>query len=354
MNRKIAFAFFMIFGVFLAVAVNFYALGSLWSLFGLAKDYIFFGILATLTFSFVLATFLMRLDSNIIFKAYYFLSTLWLGVMLILVSLLIIFDAANFLHPLPGFQSGIIILGLTFFITIFAVANARRLTVKKLTIPVNLGRELSIVQISDLHIGTLRREKYLNKIVEKINFLNPDIVVLTGDLFDGGSKMHYSEILPLNKIRAPVYFVFGNHDTYEGIDKVTEMLGRTKVKILRNELVVKNGLQIIGIDYSESKTFLKEKLAALNIDKEKPSLLLFHIPVSVNLLEEQGINLHLAGHTHAGQVFPFNFLDKLVYPYASGLHNKENSYEYVSPGTGTWGPYMRLGSKNEITFVKLK
>ena len=114
------------------------------------------------------------------------------------------------------------------------------------------------------------------------------------------------------------------------------------------------GIQIVGVQYAIEHEHLKKTLGKLKIDKKKPSILLYHMPAEIPAADEKGVSLILSGHTHFGQIFPHTLLVKLVFPYILGLYKLKNMFLYVSPGTGTWGPYMRLGSTNEITVIELK
>ena len=131
-------------------------------------------------------------------------------------------------------------------------------------------------------------------------------------------------------------------------------MGGTKLRILRNELVVFNQIQVIGVEYSFEHDHLKNTLKRLKINYDTPSILLYHIPKGLKEANEVGIDLQLSGHTHNGQIMPFNFLVKLMFPYINGLYEYKGTKLYVSPGTGTWGPPMRIGSNCEITLIKLK
>ncbi len=158
---------------------------------------------------------------------------------------------------------------------------------------------------------------------------------------------------PFNKLRAEIYFVNGNHETYEGINKVNELFNKSKITVLDNKVVPFDGIQFVGVTYSETKNHLKTILSKLKLNESKPAILLYHAPDELKIAEKEGIDLQLSGHTHAGQIAPFNLITMLRYPRYRGLYNIGKMKLYVSPGTGTWGPYMRLGSKNEITLLKL-
>jgi predicted MPP superfamily phosphohydrolase len=278
-----------------------------------------------------------------------------MGILFLLFSSLIVFELLNLFLNLPPFTSGWVIIILVGLITIYSLINAFFVRTKNLEIPIkNLKNELKIVQISDIHLGTIRGEGYLKSLTHKINRLHPDFVVITGDLFDGTAPLDNKIFKHVDDLNVPVYFVTGNHETYEGLDNVFEILKTTKLKILLNEVTKFRDLQIIGVSYSDKRNYLKKALKEIKFNKTKPTILLYHIPVNPKLLNDSGIQLHLGGHTHGGQIFPFNLMVKLYFPHSRGLKKFKESYSYISQGTGTWGPPMRLGSKNEITLIKLK
>jgi len=213
--------------------------------------------------------------------------------------------------------------------------------VKDFEIPFpHIYSDIRIVLLSDIHIGSIRNSGYMEKIVKKTNYLNPDIVLITGDIVDGSARLHKK--------------TFCSIDNIQGLDEVYRVLKPTKMKILRNEVFQFNGIQIIGVDYSFKKNHLNNVLNKLNIDKNIPSILMYHFPQDIEVSNKFKVNLQLSGHTHNGQIFPFNLLVKLLFPYFNGFYNYKDTLIYVSEGTGTWGPPMRLGSRNEITLITLK
>jgi predicted MPP superfamily phosphohydrolase len=181
------------------------------------------------------------------------------------------------------------------------------------------------------------------------------VVVITGDLVDGSTIVNHNVLSPINKIKSPVYFVIGNHEIYDGLDRVIPIFKKLKMKVLRDTNSKFQNINFIGIDYSDLKKEISAKLDKIEIDKHRTNILLYHATVfRLKELERRGIALHLAGHTHDGQIFPFSLFVKLLYPYTKGVYKRGNSTVLVSPGTGTWGPPMRLGSYNEIYLINLR
>ena len=189
------------------------------------------------------------------------------------------------------------------------------------------------------------------------NELKPDVVLVTGDLFDGSIPVEEEMLAPLDKLEAPSYFSTGNHEEYEGLDYVRTTIRHLEMKLLDSELVEFKGVQIVGVNDRQSipkDLSLDSILSGLAIDQSKPAILMYHTPVEWEAARKNGIDLMLSGHTHAGQVFPFNFLVRIFFKYVRDLYQEDGKYLHVTPGTGTWGPPMRLGSRNQVTLIKLK
>ncbi len=212
---------------------------------------------------------------------------------------------------------------------------------------------IRIVLIADTHINRYHSVEYLQCLVREINNQNPDIVTIAGDFADG--KTEFSAIEPINDIKAPVCLVMGNHEVWNNHNGAIEkLLNRTKITIVHKRKLKHKGVQIIGVHFADGQHVLKEGLKDIEIDTREYNILLFHEPKDVEVAQEAGIDLMLSGHTHAGQIFPWNYVTRLAYKYIKGLYEFRGMEIYVSQGTGIWGPPMRLGSVNEITVIDLK
>lgn len=237
-----------------------------------------------------------------------------------------------------------------------------RITLKRLPEAFN---GFHIVQITDLHVGPTHDGLWTEHVVEKTNALNPDLIVLTGDFVDGEVARIGKFIAPLGKLRARhgVYFITGNHEYYSGVDEWVEFIKGLGIHALMNASVplTVDGrtIYLAGTEDYESKKFpghgedLDKALAACG--KDEPVILLAHQPVTVIEAAKKGVDLQLSGHTHGGQIRPFDYAVRLRQPYIAGLyqHPDSNTQIYVSSGTGYWGPPMRLGTASEITSIKL-
>ncbi len=235
--------------------------------------------------------------------------------------------------------------------------QSKNITVKIKGLP-EAWKNKTAVLISDTHLGFVHRENFLREVVEKINEIHPDIVFITGDLFDGTASDDLSLLVkPLKDINAPdgVFFITGNHEIYLGWDRAIAAFIGTGVRLLNDETIEIDGVQITGIGYlgfgrpGSLKTALGEQK---NFDPMKPNILLYHTPTEISDAKESGIDLQLSGHTHNGQIFPIKFISKMVYQgYEYGLYEEGGYSIYTTSGVGTWGPMMRTGAKPEIVRI---
>jgi len=329
---------------------NFYILWRLFGLLGIKRRFLFAILLVILTFSFIGAAILERRFGNAPTKLLYVLASHWMGVALLLLTCLLAYEVINFFSKIPRPYGGIAVLAVAAIASIYAMINARILHIATIDIPATVN--MDIVQLSDIHLGSVGSE-FLARVVEKTNSLNPDVVVITGDLVDSHHRLDREALSRLNDLSAPVFFVFGNHERYAGLTNVMALLQNTKVRTLRNESVDFDGLQIIGIDDRDDQNQVTNQLRNIEIDPAKFAVLLYHRPEGIEAASDAGIDLMLTGHTHNGQIFPFNYYVRRHFRYMKGLYKHKNLYLYVSAGTGTWGPRMRLGSKSEIILLKL-
>ncbi len=214
------------------------------------------------------------------------------------------------------------------------------------------------VWVSDTHLGQVRNHRFAQHIANTIQNLGPDIVFIGGDLYDGGEAMDLNHMIrPFSQISSPygTYFITGNHEEFYDNTPYLRAVRQAGIRVLYNEMVELDGLQIIGVDYLDSRNQeqFKTLLQKMGIDRQKPSLLLKHTPFDLEVTRDQGITVQLSGHTHQGQVFLFRFITFQVYKgYDYGLKRFGDLLVYTSSGTGTWGPPMRLDTKPEIVVIK--
>jgi len=237
--------------------------------------------------------------------------------------------------------------------------RVEHLTIKTPMIPAE-GNGLKIVQISDVHVGLIVREERLRRIAEKVKAESPDILVSTGDFVDGqiNGLAGLAEIFLQIKPAYGKYAITGNHEYYAGLDQALEFTRSAGFTMLRGETVEVAGVYIAGVDDQAGKQLGRsngksEKELLSGLDHDKFKILLKHRP----LVSDDGaglFDLQLSGHTHKGQIFPFNLVTKLYYPNHAGFLDLQNgSHLYVSRGSGTWGPPIRFLSPPEVTVIEL-
>src|SRR5581483_11800399 len=222
-----------------------------------------------------------------------------------------------------------------------------------------------IVQLTDVHVGPTIGRDFIEDLVAKSNALEPDLVCITGDLVDGSVARLREHVAPLAKLKAKrgVFFVTGNHEYYSGVSQWIDELGRLGVRVLRNQRVTigegADAFDLAGIDDHSSVDAAPghgpDLARALDgRDPSRECILLAHQPRAIHEAARLDVGLQLSGHTHGGQIWPWNYLVRLQQPYIVGFAREGRTQLYVSPGTGYWGPPMRLGSHGEITKIVLR
>ena len=223
----------------------------------------------------------------------------------------------------------------------------------------------TIAQISDLHVGPTIKKEYVEKVVNQISNINPDLIAITGDMVDGSIDYLRKDLEPLSNVVASfgTYFVTGNHEYYSGAERwldETDRMGFTNL-VNDNKLIKINdqSIALAGVnDYRAHQIIPSHRTnpekAIKGINNDKVKILLAHQPSSIFKANEAGYDLQISGHTHGGQFWPFTYPTKKANPYLSGLHDHNGTQIYVNSGTGYWGPPLRLGVTAEITLFKLK
>ena len=223
----------------------------------------------------------------------------------------------------------------------------------------------TIAQISDLHIGSTLKRPYVERVLSKVEQLNPDLIAVTGDLIDGSVDYLRKDVEPLKDMIANygTYFVTGNHEYYSGVDQwldETNRLGMINL-INDNNIISKQGqkIAIAGItDYRAHQIKpdhrSNPKKAIESIPDKMIKIMLAHQPNSIHAVHDAGVDLQLSGHTHGGQFWPLTYPTKLANAYLAGYYDHYGTQIYVNRGTGYWGPPLRLGVPSEITLFRLK
>ena len=325
-------------------------------------------LLAFLSVSFVAASLLAFRYTNAALRAFYRVAAVWMGLLSFLflaaVASWIVFGVArlagldvNFHGTVEVLFSAAVVAGL------YGVFNASwtritRTTVRLANLPAAWrGRRAAL--ISDVHLGHVRNGSFLRRMVAKILKEEPDAIFIAGDLYDGTAIDAGRAAEPLNKLTAPqgVYFVAGNHEQFGDDSKYLSAIAAAGVRVLSNEKVEVDGLQIIGVPYRNAvqNGQFASVLRDFRLDRERASILLTHAPDHPEIAEAAGVSLQLSGHTHLGQFIPWSWMARRIYrQFVYGLSRIGKMQVFTSSGAGTWGPPLRLGSNPEIVMLEFE
>ena len=331
----------------------------------------------TLVPMFILGSVLERTFLSAFSEWVYRIGAFWLAFMLYFAIAAVLIDlvriANYFFHFLPTFSAimkfrlGLIVVSLVSILVIAGHINALWINVKVIPLTIHKkvsgASEIKILLASDIHLGALIGERREMRLLEIIREQKPDIVLLAGDLVDG-------EIAPvlrkklgrhIQEISTPfgVYAISGNHEYIGGIDKTLPYLKSIHIRMLLDEVItLPNGIQLVGRnDISSGKgANARKSLANLTsgLDFSNPVIVMNHQPYDLQEAVDAKVDLHLSGHTHNGQLWPFNYLIKSIFELSWGYLQKGDTHFYVSSGYGTWGPPVRIGNRPEVVVFKLK
>ncbi len=320
---------------------------------------LYFGInlyvLTLLAFMFPVALILDKLVVNRFTSILYGFVWTLAGSTVIIWSVVAFVELISMALPLQIIQKGILALSLSIILVLFAIISAEKIFVTEINVPVKTKKKLTLLQITDMHLGTIHRKMFVERIVKLIKEIKPDYTFIVGDLFDGSGEVNDEMLKPFNKLKQKPYFVTGNHDNYVGVEKVISKVKKYLV-VVRNEIVRTKDLQILGLDNPNKETVKRIKAfdeLGQKLDGKTPSVVLLHTPTAIKSFVESKANLMLSGHTHKGQIFPLYFLVRLKHKYVYGLHKLKDKYLNVSSGCGTAGPTMRLFTKSEVVKINL-
>jgi hypothetical protein len=251
-------------------------------------------------------------------------------------------------------------LGLILILMGYGAYEAQNIQTERLEIPTNrlpAGVDrLRILQITDIHLGIINRAVFLKKIMDRVEEEKPDLLVCTGDLVDGSmtNLMHLSDLMGSLDPPYGKFAVTGNHEYYAGLDHALDFMKKAGFQVLRQEVrTVHNTIHVAGVDDGGRYTKVHSEETLRAVKDDLFTLYLVHRP-DLSKASTGLYDLQLCGHTHNGQIFPFNYLVATQFPLLKGLHRLgERSRIYISRGTGTWGPPIRFLSPPEITVIEI-
>jgi predicted MPP superfamily phosphohydrolase len=239
-----------------------------------------------------------------------------------------------------------------------AFVRIRRVSVNLPNLPASWrGRVAALV--TDTHLGHVRGVGFARRIVATISQYKPDLILIAGDFYDGTIANFRKLAAPLGRL-SPLhgtYFIAGNHEQFGDDRKYLEAVSAAGVRVLNNEKIVLDGLQLVGVHFRDAVRAerLRPILENVRLDRNFASILLTHAPDQLAVAAEAGISLQVNGHTHGGQFFPFTIPAKRIYgAFVYGLNRLGSMLVYTSYGAGTWGPPFRVGTTPEIVLITFK
>lgn len=321
-----------------------------------------------LAVTFLAASFLAHWAKGGLIDWCYHAAAYWLGLIaLLFVATVIFFFTATFLYSMDIYVSPVLLAGTAFavffLLHLYGTWKSSRAEITSLTITLpNLPvawRGKKVVFVSDFHLGNIWGARLARRIAKKIEALAPEAIMIGGDLYDGTACDAAKLIEPLREMKAPrgVYFITGNHEyILPDLPAALAAIRNAGIRILDNEAVDLGGLMLVGVDdaTTRSNEDFKKILQGITRPAGAPAILLRHEPDHREAARDAGVSLMLSGHTHHGQMIPFNYITHLLYQgFDYGLHPLGPMQVYTSSGVGTWGPPLRLGTKSEIVAITL-
>jgi uncharacterized protein len=382
--KKINFVIFFSVALSVYALINYYIFIREWEAGGFQSTWrtVYVAAFLLLSLSFIAGRMLERVKLSWLSSTLVLLGSFWLAAMvyfLLFAFAIDIIRLLNFIVPFfPSFLTvnpertkeltSFAVIVVVLVIVLGGYINARTPVIKtlELSIPKNgrAMRSLNIAVASDIHLGTIVCKSKLERIVERINSLKPDLVLLPGDVVDEDIgpviKNNLGETLRKIRSKYGVVAITGNHEYIGGVEPACGYLEEHGITMLRDASVkIGDGLYVVGREDISIRGFtgkMRKPLPELmaEVDKSYPVILMDHQPFRLADAEANGVDLQLSGHTHHGQLWPFNFITKKVYELSWGYKKKGNTHYYVSCGVGTWGPPIRTGNRPEIVNIKLQ
>jgi len=331
--------------------------------------------------SFIFGRVLERIRISAFSNLFVWMGSFWIAAIIYFFIAIVVLDGLRIAHYFHPFFPSIVTdnyaqakyvasagtIGIVSILLLAGHVNAVLPRVKTLELTVHKKVEgmktVNIVAASDIHLGTIVGRNRFDHIVEMINNLNPDVVLLAGDIVDEDLapviKQNLGETLRNIKPKYGVYAITGNHEYIGGVEAACAYLKEHNVVVLRDQVVKINGsFFLVGREdrsYNRRSGRRRKTLEELmaGVDRSYPVILMDHQPFRLNEAVSQGVDLQLSGHTHHGQLWPVNYIIQAIFEVGWGYQKLGNTHVYVSNGVGTWGPPVRIGNRPEIVNIRL-
>jgi predicted MPP superfamily phosphohydrolase len=322
--------------------------------------------LYVLSATFIVGALLAHRFTNGLVAFLYRMASVWLGTANFLFwAALLCRLAAALLRLFPGAAAvrpwiGTVFFGAAIAISIYGFINARVIRERRITVTLpglpESWRGRTALLVSDIHLGHINSTGFAKGIAAIAQRLDPSIIFVAGDLYDGTKVDPARLAAPLFALspRHGIFFSGGNHEDFGDAGAYHAAIQKGGIRILHNERVVVDGLHVIGVSYADSTlpAHLRAFLDSLHLDSGPASILLNHVPHRLPIVEQTGVKLQLSGHTHGGQMFPFTLIVRWAYgKFSYGLQQFGKLQVFTSSGAGTWGPPMRVGTAPEVVLI---
>lgn len=339
-------------------------------------------VFVIVAYGYVFSKLLYKILPPLVYDIWLGIGAIWFAFLVYFILTLLLIDVIrlfdSWFHFLPAYIktdyeltkkiTAAIVIAVAGFIVLLGNLNKRDITVKTLDLQLPKGNgklsEINIVAASDLHLSPIDGERLLSKIINKMESLNPDIILLAGDIVDDKAEiLEQRKIGESFKRLSPKYGIFtisGNHEFINGVDASVEYAEHLGMKVLRDDyILVDSSFYVVGREDSTMFQFTGRHRKSLKqiietMETSYPIILLDHTPYKLDEARTNNISLQLSGHTHHGQIWPANIITNMIYEVSWGYLKKGKTHYYVTSGAGTWGPPVRTGSKSEIVNIKIK
>lgn len=378
-----ALQMFIFFGIVFSVygMINYYIIRRGLSIVSAEHKTLFVIITIAIAASYIAGRLIENVWISPVSIALTWIGSFWLAIMTYTFLYLLVIDLLRLVnHFIPFFPALItsnieqakkvvaVVIGVMVLSSVIGgFINTKMIVVKKYSIDIkkNAGKlkSLNLAVASDLHLGVINNFDFMYNVSEKINNLNPDVILIAGDIIDEDLgpviKYNVGEHLQRLKAKYGVFAVTGNHEYIGGAEPAVEYLEKLGINVIRDKSIkIDNSFYVVGREDSSSARFEGKKRKELSeimkdVDKAFPIIMMDHQPFNLKQARINGVDLQLSGHTHNGQLWPFNFIVDKVYELAWGYKVIGNTHYYVSCGVGGWGPPVRTGSRPEIINIKL-
>jgi hypothetical protein len=338
-----------------------------YGLYKIYKTYTVFPVIFILTFLPILFFILSKKTGSLVIDIFTGHYLFYLNSFLIIMFLILILDVVLKIFSIDLLGSIslrkkefhlylIVVLGITGIVGSFYFKNIKIKKVELFIPKENEVKNLKIAFISDVHLNQKFDGDVLETALEKIKKVGVELLLIGGDFLDGSHKeikKDIQKILDRYPFKKGIYMVLGNHEYYGGIIENIKYIQSLGITILKDENIVVDGITILGRDDMTNKKRKSIEELLKGVDKNKPLIVVEHNPLKIEENTKQEVDIYLAGHTHNGQLFPFNLVVKNMYQNPMGYQKISNAHTIVSSGLGTWMIPYRIGSQSEIIILDL-